>query len=114
MTSICIDRLMGFRLVSNLAIVDWAFSPPLLPTFHVSELVWEVSPAQDTHTRRPDAAVGLRATALLRLVAVAWLHDGVPLRAPGLLQGLHCTAWRRAAIAPSVKVPGFPRLLVVS
>lgn len=42
MCAIVVDRCMGFRIVSSLAIVAWAFSPPYQMQFHVSDLVWEV------------------------------------------------------------------------
>ena len=42
MTAIAIDRMMGYRLVSNLAIVKWVFSPANVDQFHVSDRPWEV------------------------------------------------------------------------
>ncbi|XP_073273142.1 nuclear cap-binding protein subunit 1-like isoform X2 [Primulina huaijiensis] len=42
MTAIAIDRLMGYRLVSNLAIVRWVFLPENVEQFHVSDRPWEV------------------------------------------------------------------------
>ncbi|XP_054800174.1 nuclear cap-binding protein subunit 1 [Prosopis cineraria] len=42
MTAIAIDRMMGYRLVSNLAIVRWVFSPENIEQFHTSDRPWEV------------------------------------------------------------------------
>jgi len=43
MTAVAIDRMMGYRLVSNQAIVRWVFSPENVDQFHVSDQPWEVS-----------------------------------------------------------------------
>lgn len=40
--SIAIDRMMGYRLLSNLAIVRWVFSPENIEQFHLSDRHWEV------------------------------------------------------------------------
>ncbi|XP_072997664.1 nuclear cap-binding protein subunit 1 [Typha latifolia] len=42
MTAIAIDRMMGYRLISNLAIVEWVFSPNNIEQFHVSDCPWEI------------------------------------------------------------------------
>lgn len=42
MTAIAIDRMMGYRLISNLAIVRWVFSPVNLNQFHTADRPWEV------------------------------------------------------------------------
>ncbi|XP_073297270.1 nuclear cap-binding protein subunit 1-like isoform X1 [Primulina huaijiensis] len=42
MTAIAIDRMMGYRLVSNLVIVRWVFLPQNVDQFHVSDRPWEV------------------------------------------------------------------------
>lgn len=42
MTAIAIDRMMGYRLISNLAIVKWVFSPVNVDQFHTSDLSWEI------------------------------------------------------------------------
>nr|GMC51624.1 nuclear cap-binding protein subunit 1 [Ipomoea batatas] len=42
MTSIAIDRMMGYRLISNLAIVRWVFSSANVDQFHTSDRPWEV------------------------------------------------------------------------
>ncbi|RLN39442.1 nuclear cap-binding protein subunit 1 [Panicum miliaceum] len=42
MTAIAIDRMMGYRLISNLAIVKWVFSPANVEQFHVSDRPWEI------------------------------------------------------------------------
>ncbi|KAG6549752.1 hypothetical protein Mapa_008732 [Marchantia paleacea] len=42
MTAIVIDRMMGYRIVSNLAIVAWVFSADNVNRFHTSHHVWEV------------------------------------------------------------------------
>lgn len=44
MTAIAIDRMMGYRIISNLAIVSWVFSLSNIEQFHVSDRPWEVSP----------------------------------------------------------------------
>uniref|UniRef100_A0A0E0D0E6 MIF4G domain-containing protein n=1 Tax=Oryza meridionalis TaxID=40149 RepID=A0A0E0D0E6_9ORYZ len=41
MIAIAIDRMMGYRLISNLAIVKWVFSPANVDQFHVSDRPWE-------------------------------------------------------------------------
>lgn len=42
MTAIAVDRMMGYRLVSNLAIVRWVFSEENVEQFHTSDRPWEV------------------------------------------------------------------------
>ncbi|KAG6682662.1 hypothetical protein I3842_13G154200 [Carya illinoinensis] len=42
MAAIAIDRMMGYRLISNLAIVRWVFSPENIEQFHTSDHPWEV------------------------------------------------------------------------
>lgn len=42
MTAIAIDRMMGYRLISNLAIVKWVFSSENVDEFHISDRSWEV------------------------------------------------------------------------
>ncbi|RRT60650.1 hypothetical protein B296_00030536 [Ensete ventricosum] len=44
MTAIAIDRMMGYRIISNLAIVSWVFSVSNIEQFHVSDRPWEVNP----------------------------------------------------------------------
>ncbi|KAF5447723.1 hypothetical protein F2P56_033252 [Juglans regia] len=42
MAAIAIDRMMGYRLISNLAIVRWVFSAENIEQFHTSDHPWEV------------------------------------------------------------------------
>ncbi|XP_021723617.1 nuclear cap-binding protein subunit 1-like [Chenopodium quinoa] len=42
MNAIAIDRMMGYRLISNLAIVRWVFSPENVDQFHTSDRHWEI------------------------------------------------------------------------
>lgn len=42
MTALSIDRMMGYRLISNLAIVRWVFSPANVDQFHTTDRPWEV------------------------------------------------------------------------
>ncbi|KAJ8770900.1 hypothetical protein K2173_022072 [Erythroxylum novogranatense] len=42
MTAVAIDRMMGYRLLSNLAIVAWVFSPGNVAQFNTSDRPWEV------------------------------------------------------------------------
>lgn len=42
MTAIVIDRMMGYRMVSNLAIVAWVFGAQNVQQFHTSDQVWEI------------------------------------------------------------------------
>ncbi|KAL8151569.1 hypothetical protein V2J09_021377 [Rumex salicifolius] len=42
MTALTIDRMMGYRLISNLAIVRWVFSPANIDLFHTSGHPWEI------------------------------------------------------------------------
>jgi len=42
MTAIAIDRMMSYRLVSNLAIVRWVFSEENVEQFHTTDRPWEV------------------------------------------------------------------------
>ncbi|KAL7186925.1 hypothetical protein ACSBR2_028607 [Camellia fascicularis] len=42
MTAIAIDRMMGYRLISNLAIVRWVFSPTNIEQFHTTDHPWEI------------------------------------------------------------------------
>lgn len=41
-TAITIDRMMGYRLISNLAIVKWVFSSPNIDLFHTTDRLWEI------------------------------------------------------------------------
>ncbi|XP_078440701.1 ARM repeat superfamily protein isoform X2 [Wolffia australiana] len=42
MTAMTIERMMAYRLVSNLAIVAWVFSPANVEQFHLSDHPWEI------------------------------------------------------------------------
>ncbi|KAI8557323.1 hypothetical protein RHMOL_Rhmol04G0001700 [Rhododendron molle] len=42
LTAITIDRMMGYRLISNMAIVRWVFSPVNFELFHTSDRLWEI------------------------------------------------------------------------
>ncbi|CAN1751113.1 Nuclear cap-binding protein subunit 1, partial [Linum perenne] len=42
MSAIAIDRMMGYRLLSNLAIIKWVFSPASVELFHISDRPWEI------------------------------------------------------------------------
>ncbi|KAL5565830.1 hypothetical protein UlMin_028994 [Ulmus minor] len=42
MTAVAIDRMMGYRLLSNLSIVRWVFSPENIEMFHTSDCPWEI------------------------------------------------------------------------
>ncbi|KAL0443137.1 UNVERIFIED_CONTAM: Nuclear cap-binding protein subunit [Sesamum latifolium] len=42
MTAIAIDRMMGYRLISNVAILRWVFSSSIVDQFHVSDRPWEI------------------------------------------------------------------------
>ncbi|RVW54227.1 Nuclear cap-binding protein subunit 1 [Vitis vinifera] len=42
MTAIAIDRMMGYRLISNFAIVKWVFSSENIEQFHTSDHPWEI------------------------------------------------------------------------
>ncbi|KAK3010148.1 hypothetical protein RJ639_011805 [Escallonia herrerae] len=42
MTAIAIDRMMSYRLISNLAIVRWVFSTENIEHFHTSDRLWEI------------------------------------------------------------------------
>ncbi|CAL1391047.1 unnamed protein product [Linum trigynum] len=42
MTALAIDRMMGYRLLSNLAIIKWVFSQPNIEQFHISDRPWEI------------------------------------------------------------------------
>ncbi|CAA6654249.1 unnamed protein product [Spirodela intermedia] len=42
MTALTIDRMMAYRLVSNVAIVAWVFSPVNVEQFHLSDRAWEI------------------------------------------------------------------------
>ncbi|KAK7336150.1 hypothetical protein VNO77_16683 [Canavalia gladiata] len=56
MTAIAIDRMMGYRLVSNLAIVRWVFSTENIEQFHTSDRPWEIlrNAVSKTHNRISD------------------------------------------------------------
>ncbi|KAL9331162.1 hypothetical protein ACSQ67_000772 [Phaseolus vulgaris] len=56
MTAIAIDRMMGYRLVSNLAIVRWVFSAENIEQFHTSDRPWEIlrNAVSKTHNRISD------------------------------------------------------------
>ncbi|XP_022988026.1 nuclear cap-binding protein subunit 1-like [Cucurbita maxima] len=42
MTAITIDRMMGYRLISNLSIIKWIFSPENVEQYHTSDRPWEI------------------------------------------------------------------------
>ncbi|KAL6514040.1 Nucleic acid dioxygenase ALKBH1 [Orobanche hederae] len=42
MTAIAIDRMMGYRLLSNVAIVRWVFTESNVNQFHISDRPWEI------------------------------------------------------------------------
>lgn len=42
MIAITIDRMMGYRLLSNLAIVRWVFSSSNVDQFHITDRPWEI------------------------------------------------------------------------
>ncbi|KAJ3699924.1 hypothetical protein LUZ61_003629 [Rhynchospora tenuis] len=42
MTAVAIDRMMGYRFISNRAIVKWVFSSVNIDLFHVSDRPWEI------------------------------------------------------------------------
>ncbi|CAA0842134.1 Nuclear cap-binding protein subunit 1 [Striga hermonthica] len=42
MTAIAIDRMMGYRLLSNVAIVRWVFLESNVNQFHISDRSWEI------------------------------------------------------------------------
>ncbi|KAF1886068.1 hypothetical protein Lal_00021349 [Lupinus albus] len=56
MTAIAIDRMMGYRLVSNLAILRWVFSAENIEQFHTSDRPWEIlrNAVSKTHNRISD------------------------------------------------------------
>ncbi|KAJ1391985.1 MIF4G-like, type 3, partial [Sesbania bispinosa] len=56
MTAIAIDRMMGYRLVSNLAIVRWVFSAENTDQFHTSDRPWEIlrNAVSKTYNRNSD------------------------------------------------------------
>ena len=42
MTALTIDRMMGYRLISNFSIVKWVLSAENIEQFHTSDRPWEV------------------------------------------------------------------------
>ncbi|XP_042497800.1 nuclear cap-binding protein subunit 1 isoform X1 [Macadamia integrifolia] len=54
--AITIDRMMGYRIISNLAIVNWVFSPPNVEQFHASDHPWEIlrNAVEKTYNRVSD------------------------------------------------------------
>lgn len=49
MTAVAIDRMMGYRLISNVAIVRWVFLSSNVDQFHVSDRPWEVRLSTNMH-----------------------------------------------------------------
>ncbi|KAL8205594.1 hypothetical protein R6Q57_009145 [Mikania cordata] len=41
-TAITVDRMMGYRLISNLAIVKWVFTTSNIDFFHTTDRLWEI------------------------------------------------------------------------
>ncbi|KAL8214103.1 hypothetical protein R6Q57_003552 [Mikania cordata] len=41
-TSITVDRMMGYPLISNLTIVKWVFTPSNIDFFHTTDRLWEI------------------------------------------------------------------------
>lgn len=42
MTVIAIDRMMSYRIISNLSIVSWVFASDNVKQFHISDYIWEI------------------------------------------------------------------------
>ncbi|CAI7776263.1 unnamed protein product [Closterium sp. NIES-53] len=42
MAAVVVDRCLGFRLVSPLALLDWCFLPAHYELYHTSERIWEI------------------------------------------------------------------------
>lgn len=61
MTAIAIDRMMGYRIISNIAIVSWVFSPANIEQFHTSDRLWEVlrNALSKTYNRVSDLRKGV-------------------------------------------------------
>jgi len=61
MTAIAIDRMMGYRIISNISIVSWVFSPANVEQFHTSDRLWEVlrNALSKTYNRISDLRKGV-------------------------------------------------------
>uniref|UniRef100_A0A0D6R296 MIF4G-like type 2 domain-containing protein n=1 Tax=Araucaria cunninghamii TaxID=56994 RepID=A0A0D6R296_ARACU len=61
MAAIAIDRMMGYRIVSNLSIVSWVFSPSNVEQYHISDRPWEIlrNALNKTYNRISDLRKGV-------------------------------------------------------
>nr|ATB19597.1 putative ABA hypersensitive 1 [Juniperus flaccida] len=61
MAAIAIDRMMVYRIVSNLSIVTWVFSPSNVEQFHTSDRPWEIlrNALDKTYNRISDLRKGV-------------------------------------------------------
>ncbi|KAH9328452.1 hypothetical protein KI387_000560, partial [Taxus chinensis] len=61
MAAIVIDRMMVYRIVSNLSIVSWVFSPANVEQFHTSDRPWEIlrNALDKTYNRISDLRKGV-------------------------------------------------------
>lgn len=71
MIAITIDRMMGYRLISNLAIVSWVFSEANVTDFHLSDRPWEIlrNAVNKTYNRISDLRNEIRSLEKAILVA---------------------------------------------
>ncbi|CAI7815713.1 unnamed protein product [Closterium sp. NIES-54] len=51
MAAVVVDRCLGFRLVSPLALLDWCFLPAHYELYHTSERIWEVSASSSSEVK---------------------------------------------------------------
>ncbi|CAM6096308.1 unnamed protein product [Calypogeia fissa] len=84
MTAVVIDRMMGYRIVSNLAIVSWVFSGENVKKFHTSDHVWEIlgNAINKTNNRTADLRkdmVSIEKSVTTATAAVAKAQDKIEL-----------------------------------
>ncbi|GJP35531.1 hypothetical protein CLOM_g20040 [Closterium sp. NIES-68] len=71
MAAVVIDRCLGFRLVSPLALLDWCFLPSQYELYHTSERIWEILRTAVSKATNRLRHVGAEVAALERASAVA-------------------------------------------
>ncbi|CAI5518984.1 unnamed protein product, partial [Closterium sp. Naga37s-1] len=71
MAAVVVDRCLGFRLVSPLALLDWCFLPSHYDLYHTSERIWEILRTAVSKAANRLRHVSAEVAALERASAVA-------------------------------------------
>ncbi|CAI5459427.1 unnamed protein product [Closterium sp. Yama58-4] len=71
MAAVVVDRCLGFRLISPLALLDWCFLPAHYELYHTSERIWEILRTAVSKATNRLRHVSAEVAALERASAVA-------------------------------------------